>query len=253
MNVSNNKNKIKRNYFISFVILGVSILTAGYVVFNNSNDTGEFFKIVKGGIEDYRFAFSSGRQYKEILKGDNATERFIQNYGSQIALKNANGPEGETLTLPSQEIFNELLAKEVSAGIAYEPFNESEISIIPDSKINKERYISELRAVMEKQKTDLWYSIFEFSQNGDGRSLKNYISERNEITKNLEEMNVPVSWKKFHVDLVNFERRRVTAIVAIVNSENDPVKGLAAMEELPKLNELELELAKIFTEKSKEI
>ncbi len=245
--------KNSRRKIAVFLIIGISVIVSWALVMNGPKSGDAFLKLVRGGLDDYRFAFSSGKVYRDVMNGDNATERFIQSYGSQIALKNLNGPEGQTLTLPSQDAFDALLAKEVAAGVDYEPVMEKNIRTVNDSKENSSVYLAELRKTVGLRKTDLWKSLIAFSENGNASQLSAYVRESDSIQKKFLETNVPSSWKSFHIDLINFERKRIEVVRAIAASDEDPVKGLAAMEELEKLNEAELRLAEDFTEKMSEI
>ncbi len=234
------------------IVLG-SLVVAGLLVFDASKDNGGILKLVKSGLEDYRFAFSSGKEYREVAEGNNLTDRFIQNYGSQIALKNPNGPEGDTLTLPSQNTFDTLLAKEVAAGVSYEPIAENDLRAVADSKENVSAYLAAMRGIVSGRKTDLWKSLFEFSESGNANSLLRYVAESQKIEGGLATISVPESWKRFHADLINFERRRIAVVLAIAKSDEDPVNGLAAMEEFINLSKDEVKLAETFAEKTEGI
>lgn len=246
------KKQFPQKKLIAFTIVVGALFVAGFLVFDAKKNNGEFFKFLGGG-EDYRFAFSSDAEYRNVLEGNNSTDRFIQNYGSQIAIKNPSGPAEGTLALPSQEIFDQLLSKEVSAGISYEAVLEKDIHIVSDSKENNDLYLSSVKGAMAMHRTDLWRSLLEFSESGSSKSLIAYASESMAVEKKLLNSSVPSSWKGFHMDLINFERKRTEVVRAIARSEDDPVKGLTAMQELFTLNETELKLAETFAEKTKGI
>src|SRR3989344_4979776 len=245
--------KKKKKKIAAILIVAVAFLISGFLVFDAAKNDGEFLKLVRGGLDDYRFAFSSDAQYRNVLEGDNSTDRFIQNYGSEIALKNPSGPSDGTLTLPSQEVFDKLLAKEISAGISYEEISEKDIRTVPDSKENFASYLSAARSAIRMHRTDLWKSLFELSEKGDAKPLLAYVAESDAVAKKLLVTPVPSSWKNFHIDFINFERKRIEVVRAIAASDEDPVKGIAAMEELTNLNETELKLAEDFAEKTEGI
>lgn len=251
----------KKKFFTAVGIIAAAIIVTLIIVLRTPGNPMNSILGVKGNkTEDSRFAFSEKTQEKldKYLNSDNFTENLIQKYGFQIAAENLDGPVNGSLVLPSGEKLESTLAGELERGIGYEKISESDVRVIEDSSDTAVRkYLTEIQKVALNQNIDfeneLAYALDELLSKQKTARLEKFANKLDSMNAKLLAIPVPVTWKTFHVELVNIQRKKTAIIHSLAEIENDPVKAVVAIQDLEKIGAEELQLSRVFAEKSKDL
>lgn len=251
----------KKRFFTAVGIIAAAIITTLVIVLRTPGNPMNSILGVKGNkTDDSRFAFSEKTQEKldKYLNSENFTENLIQKYGFQIAAENLDGPVNGSLILPSGEKLESTFAGELERGISYEKVSESDIRVTEDSsEVAVRKYLTEIQRVALNQNIDfeneLGYALNELLTKQKTARLETFADKLDSMNTKLLAIPVPATWKTFHVELINIQRRKTAIIHSLAEIDNDPVKAVVAIQDLEKVGDEELQLSKVFAEKSKDL
>jgi hypothetical protein len=193
-------------------------------------------------------------------KTTNLTRALTKTFTQEIQKRNPNQISSDTLTLPSQLIFERLFTEQLDQEFEISQFSLADIKISEDrSPAKKTLYLSEFQKITEKNfgafNKDIITTINNFIKKGNPSLLQEYVSIASRQVDDFYQLETPYDWRLLHLQILNSWLKKKTIFGAILNLQEDPIKAVIAIEQLGNLieeiqvlhNTLEQEAEKLST------
>jgi len=206
-------------------------------------------------------AINSLNNSEQELFNDNFTDKMAQLYLRQIVddnkgeLKQIDG-KNALLATPIDEIINKNPIDESIYKIQYKIFTAKEI-IINDNNSKEAQlfFLNTLKSIQEKNLSKIKIKLLEmtqdFFQRKNTEKLEQYVQAGQKITIELLKTPTPSQWANVHLQNLNLWQKKITTLKALLDYENDPIKAIVALNELPQLIEETGSLEQMAAEKFK--
>jgi len=156
----------------------------------------------------------------------------------EVIKRNPDGPQlvGDIpqLTVPSEEMFQELLSSYLNTSFEWERITEKDVKI--SSQIEPAAYLKFAREVLDK-KSQLTekeaIALSDFLEKGSESSLRKVIEEIHVLLRDVLTTPSPPSQKEFHVRLANFLEKQTAIYDAVLKANDDPMRAVLAVNEFP--------------------
>lgn len=246
----------KRTIALFILILGIAAAFVIVRLTSPSTDAENPLTFTSGG-GDSSFAFeettgggASGINALRSL-GENLTEQVVMRYGEEVLKLNVPGSSASTVTLPNESVLEAMIRDSLSIKFPIVPFTKSDLRVIPltDGRSLLE-YFSSIRNDYQKQfdtlTGDFLLAIAQTIETGDVRALHAYEQAATAYVGDLLALEVPTPAVSFHLMMTNLWNERVSAIQAVANYDNDPLRAVTALEHIETLADEEEKILDVF-------
>lgn len=186
-----------------------------------------------------------------VLETDNLTDYLIQLYSQEFF-------EGGPDTLSSEGL-TALLQETTIQPSALSRFSIDDISIsTDDSTRNQIIYIETVGLFLYEHFKDfenenILTALKSFFEKNDPSLFEFLISAIPPYINDLLTLNVPPSWKEIHVQMLNLWEEKLITYKAIVDLQEDPLRTILAVQQLPELLERDVEIQVILLQQGIEL
>ncbi|KKU15607.1 hypothetical protein A3D55_02730 [Candidatus Jorgensenbacteria bacterium RIFCSPHIGHO2_02_FULL_45_20] len=184
----------------------------------------------------------------------NFTESFIDKYAAEIVKRNPTGPfeynNKKALSMPKETVLAEIMDEEIMRGIYSGLALETDIRGLSDNSMAAVlSYVKRLRAANEaafsKAGIDMETGIYEWLGENNPDKITRYSDSLSSLIPDLLSISVPSSWKNIHLSIIRHEQKKLAILKSILNINNDPLRAMAAANEIENLIAEEDDVARL--------
>lgn len=237
-------------------ILLIGVVLAWFIV--REKKPGEtFFDVAFGSKESRSVSFTRGEgNDKNNTQSQNLTEAAVEKYLMELAKKNPDGPKGNTLVFPAQNILESTLESAANVKISFVAVTENDIKISKETGSVAERaYLEAVQNADKKNSkkinTNEMSVINSFFSENNSAPLMAFTEGLQSLISDLIAVPVPPSMKDFHIQLINFQTKKISILKSFLELSNDPVRTIVALKEYEQLPIEERVLSTIIAQKFK--
>lgn len=231
---------MRKRTIIAVGILLVGVVGASWLVFGDKTNAGNIDVSISGAEnnKDARFADANGGAANE----GNATENAIREYGLEILRLNAQGQGlDKPVTIPSDETLKNIIAKQTEKPIPVTLFEEKDITVSKtSSRETKIAYFKTVGSYIQKDLSSIvsnfYTAIATFTAKKDSTDLGEHVNKTETYINDLLTIPVPYDLVALHLEMLNLWQRRLTYATIILNSSDDQLKSISALNQLSTLN-----------------
>ncbi len=210
--------------------------------------------ITQGQGGELAFAFGnaelSGSLLDTISGDSNFTESVVQKYGEEILRINPRGSSASAVALPPEGTLESLIVEAVERPFVFSSFTERDIRT--SSGKTREAlvfYLNTIVAIQEERLSEhassLLGAVARFVSENNGRELELAQNAMRLYIGDLLKISAPAPLASFHLGLLNLWQKRVALTNTILESADDPLKIVAAVEHLSQTAEEETRLTEL--------
>ncbi len=244
----------KKRKIAAGVVIVAGIVGA-FLVVSPGKENGAFaFDINLADGISRSLSFQKNTSFSDSPSGSfdpkNLTDVFINRFGAEILKKNPQGPLDQRITIPSQESIENLIKEEMGKGGAPEKITARDIRSAPED--TPEAALSYLEQVVaansrfsKKTNNNIGEVIYFWLEKNDPDLITKHIDALSSLTSELLAIPVPASWDETHISLVNLQQKKIYILKSILGIADDPVKALAAVNEVDLIPDEEARVAEM--------
>jgi len=243
--------RMKKRKIIPVAIV-LSGLVLSLIIFNLSTKSDSKTVSINGagGINnnsDFQYQVDQNRNavVNPIPAGQNAsttsnlTEIMAQNLSQNIFQANSNNPNGtSSIELPTSDSLGDMISQSASSQtIQFPAFTEKDIRIGTDnSKGAQVAYIENLGNLSKNNFSKFGISITDildnFFNNNDSGTLSKYVDAIGKEVSDVLALTVPQKLSAWHLQNLNLWEKKLVVYRAILEFNDDPLKGVLAIKEV---------------------
>lgn len=232
---------MRKKTIIAISILIVGIGGAVWLMFGDKINAGGFDISISGSATGKDARFRDANSAASANEG-NTTDNAIREYGLEILKLNPQGQgTDKPITLPSDAVLQNIISKQTETPVPVTLFEEKDIKILKtSSQEDKRAYIKSVVAALQKNmiplKSEFYTTIAAFVAKGDSTDLGDHVDKIGTHINDLLAIPAPREWASLHLGMLNLWERRLTYANVILNSADDQLKSISALNELSTLN-----------------
>ena len=187
---------------------------------------------------------------KSVTEEKNLTKRFARTYAKQLAAENPGGideiKKTGNLDSLSPDVATQLFSSQITAQkLEYPQFEIKDLRVTQD--VSRERqiaYVQALTVAWQKNfsgKKEVGQAMHDWILQKNQKPLEQYIAAISPQVNDLLTLEVPESWQWLHLENLNLWEKKLATYRAILEMNEDPIKGmvaLKALEEITQQNEV---------------
>lgn len=180
---------------------------------------------------------------------NNITETIVQRYGEEVLKLNSPGSKTGVVVLPPEGTMESIIAESLQGPFVIpDAYSDRDLRIgVGGGKEAAIAYFTAFEAAYEKsfRTPDEVFlrAAARMIEEGDTRPLSKHIERITKLIGELLAIEVPSTWKMFHVSILNTLTKRKVIAQSIMNIEGDPLKAATALQSLQSLSEEEDRMA----------
>ncbi len=190
----------------------------------------------------------------------NLTNNVVSQYTAQILKANTKGAgKNAKVFLPNEDALNTIIRDQLTEGISVRYFTSKDIKVSDDnSKEAVAAYVKNISEVYNKnadskKSPGFLPSISDYIVNNNQDSLTSYLSLVSSQIDGLLSAPVPSQIADLHLKLINAWQKRLALGTTILQSGDDPIKAVVAVQEISKSIDEEHSLILSLQEKFKNL
>ena len=193
---------------------------------------------------------------RDLALFENTTDKLLQEYQEEVFRLNEDkvGQGVEvlpSLTLPDDAFIESLFEKEVGGSLSIPLFSAEDVRVSTTSSEEAlQAYAQSYGQISERHLNNLDISFleaaYEVVQFSDSSSMRDHVSVASAHVRDLLELETPESLLPLHLELLNVWQGRHVIGNAFLQSKDDPVKGVLALNTLPQALGRERDLVFLF-------
>jgi hypothetical protein len=201
------------------------------------------FSLLAENRDDPAFAFGEARSGAGNAiggaTGTNLTEQVVQRYGEEVLKLNQRGSSGSSVALPPEGTLENFIADTLEQPLSVTLYTARDLHMVPLTNLEElAAYFDTLVDIQHTRFDDLEDPLLTaIARFVETESVSPLESQRSAIAAYLGDilsLAVPSPLETFHLGLVNLWQKRLAYTIAILESENDPLKVVAATSALAK-------------------
>ncbi|MFH0806650.1 MAG: hypothetical protein V1885_02925 [Candidatus Brennerbacteria bacterium] len=206
-----------------------------------SVSSNEALTISAGGGNGSAFAYGESGSALQGFLGEgadtNLTELVAQRYGEEILKLNQPGSDARAIALPPEGTVESIIAKVVEIPLIFKTYTVQDLRTAPlKDKEELARYFVALAQIQAERFRNvnefLLTAVAKFVSEGDETPLRLHRNAMAAYAGDLLTITVPSPLVPFHLGLMNLWQKRATIASHILQSGEDPLKVVAAVDSL---------------------